>query len=113
MSLLLNFKKTLYSILIIRLFKSSLNIAFIINNIIILKRNAINFLIKIVKIILIIILIIITIKEKIIIIIIIITITINLKTKKIIIEKIIKLIIKNVIAKIETLSNLLIIKKKS
>ena len=46
------------------------------------------------------------------IIIIIITITINSKIKRITIERIINLITKSVIAKIETLSNLLIIKKK-
>ena len=44
--------------------------------------------------------------------IIIITITINSKTKRIIIEKIINLTMKSVIAKIETLSNLLTIKEK-
>ena len=66
---------------IIELFKSSSNIAFIIKSIIILKRNAINFLIKAVKIILIIILMTIAIK-KITIITIIITITIISKTKK-------------------------------
>ena len=37
----------------------------------------------------------------------------NLKTKRIAIEEMINLIIKNVVAKIETLSNLLTIKKKS
>ena len=40
-------------------------------------------------------------------------IMINSKTKKITIEKIINLIIKNVIIKIEILSNFLIIKEKS
>ena len=44
-------------------------------------------------------------------IIIIIMITINLKTKKTTIEKMINLITKNVVAKIKTLSNFLIIKK--
>ena len=39
--------------------------------------------------------------------------TINLKTKKIMIEKMINLITKSVIIKIEILSNLLTIKKKS
>ena len=41
------------------------------------------------------------------------TITINLKIKRITIEEIINLITKNVVIKIETLSNLLIIKRKS
>ena len=51
--------------------------------------------------------------KKMMIIMIIITIIINSKTKKTAIEEIINLIIKNVVIKIETLSNLLIIEEKS
>ena len=64
MLLLLNFKRVLYLISIIKSFRNSLNIAFIIKSIIISKRNAINSLIKIIKIISIIILITITVKKK-------------------------------------------------
>ena len=96
-------------ILIIKSFKNSLNIAFIIKNIIISKKNTINSLIKIVKIILITTLTTITIK-KITIIIIKITMMINLKTKRMITEKMF-LITTNVVAKIVILLNLLIIKK--
>ena len=109
---LLNFKRTLYLISIAESFKSSLNIIFIIKSIIILKRNIINFLIKVVKTILIIILTTITIKE-IMTIMIITMIIINSKTKKTAIEEITNLITKNVVIKIEILSNLLIIKGKS
>ena len=109
-SLLLNLKKALYLILIIKLFKNSSNIAFIAKSIIILNRNIINSLIRVVKII--IILTIITIKKMTIIMITMIII-INSKIKRITIEKMINLIIKNVVIKIETLLNLLTIKKKS
>ena len=104
----------LYLILIIKSFKNSSNIVFIIKNIIISKKNAISSLTKVIKTILIITSTTITIKiiMIIMIIMIIITMTTNSKIKKTIIEKMF-LIIKNVVAKIVTLSNLLIIKKNS
>ena len=111
---LLSFKKALYLILIIRLFKSLSNIALIARNTIILNRNAINSLIRVVK--TMIILTTITIEEMtaiMTIITMIIMMIINSKTKRIAIEEMINLITKNVVAKIETLSNLLTIKGKS
>ena len=111
MLLLLNLKKTLYLILIIKSFKNLSNITFIIKNIIISKRNAINSQIKIIKTILMILITMTT--KKMMIIIIIITMIINSKTIKIIIEKMINLTTKSVITKIEILSNLLTIKEKS